>query len=404
MLIIPPFLIAFFGLGMGAPFALGKYLAVALAGIWLALGQTYRKAYQWPLAYLVVAVITTIGSTDIWTSIWGLWGTYTTGLLAALVLIPFYACVSSDDRPALELGLRLGAYVLIAGAVLQCAGYFDKYLSSMGGRLYSTMGSPIYLGAVIALCFPFVGKWEKGALLVLLIATRSRGAWLAVAAGIFYENSYRLTRRQIIWSCVSVSVLFVAALHMRPGSDIGRVLVWDAAVQAFKQKPWLGWGYGNFYTVAAVLRNPTWEEIYGSTTQDHAHNIFLESLSCSGVIGLAALCGMLYHFFSCADRTARSALIGFGIVALLEPMSQVAKAIALMICASCQKPEISFSKSEGRGVKGFSLLCLALIFLLAHWDQIFYRYAKYPWSVSSKNAEIYAGLLRPIFSRQQFKF
>lgn len=64
---------------------------------------------------------------------------------------------------------------------------------------------------------------------------------------------------------------------------IERVAHWVAAVRMWEQAPWLGVGPGNYATVYPTVRLLRWEEALG-----HAHNIYLNVLAESGLIGLGA--------------------------------------------------------------------------------------------------------------------
>lgn len=64
---------------------------------------------------------------------------------------------------------------------------------------------------------------------------------------------------------------------------IERVAHWVAAVRMWEQAPWLGVGPGNYATVYPIVRLPLWEEPLG-----HAHNIYLNVLAESGLVGLGA--------------------------------------------------------------------------------------------------------------------
>lgn len=62
---------------------------------------------------------------------------------------------------------------------------------------------------------------------------------------------------------------------------IERVAHWVAAIRMWEQAPWLGVGPGNYATVYPSVRLPLWEEPLG-----HAHNIYLNTLAETGLVGL----------------------------------------------------------------------------------------------------------------------
>ena len=334
---IPLLLLTFYGYTLSGHWSLGKLVIVALVGLWLALGPVYR-AGVFPLAYLAAITTTTLTSADVWLSTWSLWGTYTSGLICALALIPYWACIDPRHRPGLETGIRVGAFIMATVGLLQWAGVSwltpDELFT--GRRVYATLGSPIYVGAAAALCYPYCkSQIEKLFLVAVLVASGSRGAWVAVACGTIYLNWPRFTIRARTWGLVAVGAGLIGALWLRPVSDLGRIVTWAAAIDAFKARPWFGWGAGNFLMVAEIWRNPAWLEVYGQTTQDHAHNLFLEAAACSGLLGISGIAGLLYALWTGSDRVTRSALLGVFLVGMLNPLPMVVKALCLALAASC---------------------------------------------------------------------
>ena len=66
-------------------------------------------------------------------------------------------------------------------------------------------------------------------------------------------------------------------------SVIERLAHWLAAQRMWETAPWLGVGPSNYATVYSSVRLPLWEDALG-----HAHNIYLNVLAETGLIGLAA--------------------------------------------------------------------------------------------------------------------
>ena len=63
-----------------------------------------------------------------------------------------------------------------------------------------------------------------------------------------------------------------------------RLAHWIAGYRMWESSPWLGIGAGNYGAVYGQYRLPLWEEPLG-----HAHNLYLNTLAETGLIGLAAL-------------------------------------------------------------------------------------------------------------------
>lgn len=386
--------------------SLGKLMAVALGGFWLSF-NSYRRDDSAMLGYLAIVLFSAVISTDPCTSLIGLHGTYNTGALCAVVLAPYWLGVSSSYRPTLQKQVRFCSWLLAVSAALQLNGYFVGGGLPTGERVTGTMGSPVYLGALCALFWPLCGWRERVLLAGTLLATGSRGAWFAVAAAEVYERWPWWSPRKRLWAVVLAGAGMCAALTLRPPSDLGRVVTWAAAWEAFKAKPLFGWGVGNFYTVAEVFRNPAWVEAFGGTTQDHAHNLFLEAMATSGVIGLIALCILLYALWRYSDRTARSSLVAVGVVGFLNPLPMVVKAVALMVVASSEHERLNIFDSEkspkARMAFALSIACGVICFWLVSLDRRVTNHGKYPWSFSSMEAAYDMGFLRFEKTRRDFK-
>lgn len=88
-----------------------------------------------------------------------------------------------------------------------------------------------------------------------------------------------------------------------------RLISWDAGLQGFLARPWLGWGPENFGTVFDRYFNPALVRDFGSYSwYDRAHNMVIEVAAGSGMIGLTAylmvfiLAGYLLWKMFHADR------------------------------------------------------------------------------------------------------
>jgi putative inorganic carbon (hco3(-)) transporter len=148
-----------------------------------------------------------------------------------------------------------------------------------------------------------------------LVASWSRGGWLGATAGVLVVLIFR-SRAAILAGGVALLFLFAATLLgvltpalvpaavsdrlagapaylgltdvlNQPVTDenfavVERVAHWVAAIRMWELSPWLGVGPGNYEAVYPAVRLPQWEEALG-----HAHNIYLNVLGESGLVGLA---------------------------------------------------------------------------------------------------------------------
>jgi O-antigen ligase len=165
--------------------------------------------------------------------------------------------------------------------------------------------------------------WFAGAAAIIaagLLASWSRGGWLGAAAGVAAVIVLR-SRRAALLSAVAALLLLAAALlgSVTPQAIpaavrepvaarlaeipaffgagdvlaqevtdenfavIERVAHWAAALRMWERAPWLGVGPGNYAAVYPEVRELRWEEALG-----HAHNVYLNVLAESGLIGFAA--------------------------------------------------------------------------------------------------------------------
>ncbi len=152
------------------------------------------------------------------------------------------------------------------------------------------------------------------ALVAGILMSWSRGAWLGLSAGLLVV--FGLTsRRSALIALLAVSVLIlvvaVAGIGWLPDSIEGRVqdlgsytgnldpakteitdenfsvlerlAHWQAGRLMFEHEPWLGVGIGNYSAYYDRYAQPYWYDPLG-----HAHNVFINFLAETGILGLGA--------------------------------------------------------------------------------------------------------------------
>ncbi len=148
-----------------------------------------------------------------------------------------------------------------------------------------------------------------------LIASWSRGGWMGAAVGMAIVLTLRSRQAMLAgmigaltlvmtlllgtalpaWIPPSVAArlqdipayLGMTDILSRPVTDenfavIERLAHWVAALRMWEQAPWVGVGPGNYATVYPTVNIPRWDEALG-----HAHNIYLNTLAESGLIGFS---------------------------------------------------------------------------------------------------------------------
>ncbi len=191
-------------------------------------------------------------------------------------------------------------------------------------RIASTLGNPVFLGGYIALHIllaPWLltyvqTRWKKIglviAVLILLVAmilARPRGALLGLVVGmavyLFYRGvtagAPRWIRRTLIGAAI-LGVLVVSVGWVYRDAPIvanssyadvlststlkTRAINWSVALTGFTARPLLGWGPENYRTILdRHYDNRLTEVAYVETFVDKPHNMYVEVLATTGIVG-----------------------------------------------------------------------------------------------------------------------
>ena len=283
------------------------------------------------------------------------------GIILYLHLTLFFLIlISIFDKK--EEWFRLLKLTLIISAISSLAGILQKLnVYSFYGidkpRVSGTLVNPDFFGAYIVLAI-FVGifvllteknkKWKIvwSAILILnfytLILSGTRAAWLGMGAGIvfifsfwlFYYSKLRPKLRKIILFIAFIFVLFVLLIVLNQGKpfirnnyflsravsllDIrtvySRLLVWEVAFDAWKEKPILGWGPESFsYIFDKSFEADKHRLILREFFFDRPHNKIMGLMASSGILGLLSYLSIFaaafYILFKRYSGTSRLVLI-----------------------------------------------------------------------------------------------
>jgi O-antigen ligase/tetratricopeptide (TPR) repeat protein len=294
------------------------------------------------------------------------------GVLGWALLLGIYLAlrVYLDDRGwwwALRIvagvGVAVSAFALVwEGGILP-----GKPRPEGWSRLSSTVGNPGYLGAYLVLgmstaAYLAVSEdrttlrvlWAGAVLLQLAVflMTGTRAATLGAFVGIAVvalvsvaSDTWIRDRRWLAAAVVLImaggGLFFVigdtpshvtswwqrllTTLSTETNSARLRLLVWNAGLEGVWQAPWLGVGLGNFDLVWSRHFDPLIYHVAGSTSFDRAHNVFVEAMVTTGLLGLiafialwVALGWMLVRAWREGDFSgAGAACFGIGFVAYL---------------------------------------------------------------------------------------
>lgn len=257
------------------------------------------------------------------------------------VLIVYLAgagLLTSPRRRALVVGL------LLAAGIVEAALGYVQFLFRLGPpafrtggflRAYGTFGQPNpfagYLGTLLPLALTLVlFAWRERvirsrplfpllalvflALLGALLATMSRGGWLGFAFAVVVVASLfdrRALMATVAGGAAGVVVIFLGAFNLLPPqvaerlnqivayfglfdvrtvvpnaanwAVVERMAIWQAAWGMFEANPLLGVGPGNYAVLYDRFMMPGWFNSMG-----HAHNLYLNLLAETGVLGLGA--------------------------------------------------------------------------------------------------------------------
>lgn len=249
-------------------------------------------------------------------------------------------------------GLGLYQFVFRGGAPDHFA------ISGRFFRAFGTFQQPNPFGGFMGMVWPvaaalavtaFIGQWPGTkrhagrlpgvalgicALLVgaAMVASWSRGAWLAAAvaiAGMAIVVSRRPGRALVLLGALAIAVVSLNAVALLPASvsdrligftsqftggdtdvryldlnggsfaTIERLAHWQAAEGMITDHPWFGVGFGNYEIAYPLYRTLYWVNGLG-----HAHNYYLNIWAETGVVGLAAYCAFWFYVIARTVRVA----------------------------------------------------------------------------------------------------
>lgn len=225
-------------------------------------------ALHWAgLGFLAYAAARIASAPLVFDGVFGFW-------LLCIMSLSFWLGSTLDDLRGLYKGLALGVAVSSVIAVFQYFGMSPvAYASANPAGLYINSVSLGMISAFLIVALVSERMWlAVPFLLPGLILSGSRGAWLALAVGLW------ATFFRSLWVLGAVGfagVFFIATLEPM-SSDETRLVIWTAAVHNLT---WLGWGPGAFYSWVVPFR-----EII--MYPEYAHN---DALQLAFEYGIAAI-------------------------------------------------------------------------------------------------------------------
>src|SRR3989344_488691 len=321
-LIATPMTIFPFNFGRGL---IIQFLIEIIAGLYLILAiynKDYRPTKNWLVIffgiYLIWLFITSFSGADFNKSFWSNEERFTGWFYLAHIYLIFIVLTSifkkQDWKTFLIINISV-ALAMLAIAVLSLFG-IKFWGLDLGKRISGTLGNPLFLATyfIINLIFSLYLFFNKGiwprifgglsstALIIGIFLTQSRGAFLGLTAGsaaalilfIFSNKKYRkIGISAIILLSLLLSAIFIfknaefiktngvlnrlSNISLSTVTAQTRLIGWQIAFRAFKERPILCWGIENYSTAFNKYYNPKLLRYsYYETWFDKPHNKIFE--------------------------------------------------------------------------------------------------------------------------------
>ncbi len=195
------------------------------------------------------------------------------------------------------------------------AGWMDKVEIKSAPRVFSIIGNPNALGALMVLLIPLAlslvlsePKWIKkivfavsaASMTLCLVFTGSRSSWIGFAAALIIYSILSKNTKILVGLAVSAALVYatVPSVQERIGYMLtdeyikssnrdGRIIRWARAIKVFYEYPWFGIGLGRFGGAVASIN-----KVRGTFYID---NYYLKILVEMGIFGFIAFINLLYN-------------------------------------------------------------------------------------------------------------
>jgi O-antigen ligase len=290
------------------------------------------------------------------------------GTITVLCTVIFSLLIADGLRTHAQFNRMVSALILgsVPVAVYGLSQFFGldplPWITDSVSPVLSTLGRSNFLGAYLAMVVPFTllriadgdaGRSQARYAFVLALQigclwlTLARAAWVGLLGGTLSFLGLLAQRRRSralwgsavivlflgVWSYTAMNVTAlprwdqptigaqpeqgVPFADLRIASVNARLTIWKTTVGLIRDRWLLGYGPEQFTTIFAAHYPPELARFEGpQVVVDDPHNLFLDQTMAAGVIGLAALLGvlvasyrlMLVALFRCIDWNGESAL------------------------------------------------------------------------------------------------
>jgi len=265
--------------------------------------------------FLFSQILSTFFSIDRHTSIFGYYSRLNGGLLSTIsyCLLYFILCIYITPK----LRKKIIKFILISGSLVAIYGILEHFgidknywVQDVQNRVFSTLGQPNWLAAYLNILIPFSLNSPLAILLfICLIYTKSKSGIIACLfiLPLCFKKSKITYFNYFVIICLALSFFLIKkpsaptppTLNITASTDI-RKIVWQGAIDLYKQYPILGTGVETFaytyYWTRPASHNLTseWDFLYNK-----AHNEYINFLATTGTIGFVAymfllICTLFY--------------------------------------------------------------------------------------------------------------
>lgn len=300
-----------------------------------------------PFLFLLLLAIATIFSQNIEISFYGLYSRYQ-GLNSYIYYFIFFILLLINIKNIIQINrivitAVVSSFFVSLYGIAQIAGFdFINWTEPafLTHRATSTLGQPNFLASylllVIPLCIYLILQTKKFLIrffwiiififqILCLFFTYSRGGWIGLAMGITLTGIIYLwitkdknllkNKKNIKFFLLAIFLIIIfssfllykndslrnrikSGFDFKSGSVAVRMNFWQASIDAFKKKPFLGYGLENQGDIFVKYYKKDWA-IYGNVNvyPNRAHNLFFDILLSSGLVGLISYLALLYLFY-----------------------------------------------------------------------------------------------------------
>lgn len=259
------------------------------------------------LAWLFLSVSWSAGSLD--------------GLDAAVKLslagIAFVVGTEIADLRPLFVGAAIGLAISSLVAVLQVLGWHGvPSIDDTPAGLFVNRDRLAAAAALVAIGLVVFRQWALLPLLLpALILGNSRGAWLAIAAGLFVWVKRPLWEKTIVFAGALVAVLVLKGASIVDLASSERLWIWR---DTFSGVTFWGHGLGSFRELFPTYLDAfahSWKMNAEPTRPEHPHNEFLWLLFEGGVPALLLALAFCASCWRACDHPSRAVLVGLLVLA-----------------------------------------------------------------------------------------